>query len=140
MTVTQTQIDKLRRMVNEPTNTVYSDDDLESYIIEHACTDDNGEDPTYLDTSTTPPTPTANSDWIATYDLNAAAAEIWDEKAADLADLYDFAADGGRYNRSGAYEQAVKMAAKYRGKSAAKSNLVLKWPNENEDRYDVLSE
>jgi hypothetical protein len=131
MTVTQTQIDKLRRMVNEPTSTVYSDDDLESYIIDHACTDDNGEDPTYLDTSTTPHTPTANTRWIATYDLNGAAADIWDEKAADLQDEFDFAADGGNYKRSQKYMQALRTAARYRSKMRARSALIYKYPKES---------
>mgnify|MGYP006883612455 FL=1 len=81
--------------------------------------------------TTTPPTITVNADWIATYDLNAAAAEIWDEKAADLSDKYNFSADGGRYDRSQAYMQACAMAAKYRGRSVAKSPMARKWPREN---------
>jgi len=99
--------------------------------------DVNGSDPTYLDYSTTPPTVTEYDDWIPTYDLNAAAAEIWDEKAADLQDKFDFQADGGRYDRSQAYQQACKMAAKYRSRSCAKSAIVRKWPKEKVDYGDV---
>lgn len=128
---TETQIDKLRRMVNEPTASIYTDDDLESYIDSYPVMDVNGIDPTYLDYSTTPPTVTEREDWIPTHDLNAAAAEIWDEKAAAIQDKYDFAADGGRYNRSQSYEQACKMAAKYRSRAYAKSALLRKWPKEN---------
>ena len=131
MTATADQIAKLRRMIAEPTTTVYSDSALADYIEAYPVTDANGEDPTYLDHTTTPPTITVNADWIATYDLNAAAAEIWDEKAADLSDKYNFSADGGRYDRSQAYMQACAMAAKYRGRSVAKSPMARKWPKEN---------
>ena len=131
MTATADQIAKLRRMIAEPTTTVYSDSALADYIEAYPVTDANGEDPTYLDHTTTPPTITVNADWIETYDLNAAAAEIWDEKAADLSDKYNFSADGGRYDRSQAYTQACAMAAKYRGRSVAKSPMARKWPREN---------
>jgi len=131
MTATADQIAKLRRMIAEPTATVYSDSALADYIEAYPVTDASGEDPTYLDHTTTPPTITVNADWIATYDLNAAAAEIWDEKAADLSDKYNFSADGGRYDRSQAYMQACAMAAKYRGRSVAKSPMARKWPREN---------
>ena len=124
-------IAKLRRMIAEPTTTIYDDSALTDYIESYPVMDENGVDPTWLDHSTTPPTVTASDDWIPTYDMNAAAAEIWDEKAADLQDKYDFAADGGRYNRSQAYEQAAKTAAKYRSKSVAKSGLMRKWPREH---------
>jgi hypothetical protein len=122
---------KLRRMIAEPTSNIYTDEDLQAYIDSYPVMDVNGVDPTWLDYSTTPPTVTVSDDWIPTYDMNAAAAEIWDEKAADLQDKYDFAADGGRYNRSQAYEQAAKTAAKYRSKSVAKSGLMRKWPREH---------
>lgn len=131
MTVTQAMLDKLRRMINEPSEAVYSDDDLESYIIDQACTDENGEDPTYLDTSTSPPTSTSNTRWIATYDMNGAAAEIWDEKAADLQDEFDFTADGGSYKRSQKYIQAMNTAARYRSKMRARSPLIYKYPKES---------
>jgi hypothetical protein len=131
MTVTDAQIAKLRRMVAEPTASTYSDDDIESYIDECAVMDENGEDPTYLDTSTTPPTVTDNDDWIATYDLNAAAANIWEEKAAALQERFDFAADGGNYKVSQAHENALKMAGKYRSRSKIKSVMAIKWPKED---------
>ena len=124
-------IQRLRRMIAEPTSNVYTDDDLESYIESYPVMDANGIDPTYLDFSTTPPTATERDDWIPTYDLNAAAAEIWEEKAAALQDKYDFAADGGSYHRSQAYEQACSMAGKYRSRSVAKTPFTRKWPKEN---------
>ena len=77
---------KLRRMIAEPTSTTYSDDDLEDIIEGHSVLDSDGYDP-------------EEDDWTATYDLNAAAAEIWEEKATAYIGLYDFNADGGRFNR-----------------------------------------
>ena len=54
--------------------------------------------------------------WIATYDLNAAAADVWDEKAGTLAANFDFSADGSNFSRSQAYEQALKQAGRYRAR------------------------
>lgn len=45
-----------------------------------------------------------------TFDLNAAAASAWRERAAVTARLYTFQADGGRYERSQWFEHCVKMA------------------------------
>jgi hypothetical protein len=130
MTVSEDQIAKLRRMIAEPEETTYDDDALTEYIEACAVMDENGEDPTYLDHSTIPPTVTENEYWIPTYDLNAAAAEIWDEKAAAIQDQYDFTADGGSFHRSQSYEQACKMAAKYRSRSRIKSIETIKSPKE----------
>jgi len=51
-------------------------------------------------------------------DFNAAAAVIWDEKAAAAARLYDFAADGGDYKRSQLVEQYQAQAAKFRARAS----------------------
>lgn len=100
MAVDSTLISKLRRMIAEPTNTTYTDGDLEDAIEEYAVLDSEG----YAHDS---------DDWTATYDLNAAAAALWEEKATAFVGLYDFNADGGSFNRSQAYEQAMKMARHY---------------------------
>jgi glutamine synthetase len=100
MAVTIALIAKLRRMIAEPTFTTYTDDDLEDVIEEHAVLDSEGYAP-------------ESDDWTATYDLNAAAAELWEEKATAFVGLYDFNADGGSFNRSQAYNQAMKMARHY---------------------------
>jgi len=126
-------IKKLRRMIAESEDSIYTDTILEEYIKSYPVIDVDGEEPTYLDYSTQPPTITDNSDWIPTYDLNAAAAEIWDEKAAGLQSKYDFSADGGSYSVKQAFDNAVKMAAKYRGRSSASSHRVFKSPKEVND-------
>lgn len=131
MTATAAQIAQLRRMVNEPTTTIYSDDAIQTAIESHPLMDVNGTDPTYLDYATTPPTITADPDWIPTYDLNAAAADIWDEKAAALAAKFDFSADGGNYSRSQGYEMAQKMALHYRARRAIGNHELIKKPIES---------
>lgn len=51
-------------------------------------------------------------------DLNAAAAVIWDEKAAKVSGSYDFAADGGDYKRSQLVDQYLIQASKFRARAA----------------------
>ncbi len=62
-----------------------------------------------------------NPDWTATYDLHAAAADIWEEKAAILSADYDFTADGATLARSQAYEQAMKQARYHRSRRSPKT-------------------
>lgn len=116
MTATATMIEKVRRMVNEPENTTYSDATLSVIIETYPLVDARGVEPYTWDTSTEPPTKDANDNWIVTYDLNAAAADIWEEKAALVAQDFDFKADGGGYTRSQVYDQFMKLADNYRSK------------------------
>lgn len=102
------EVVKLRRMVAESTSDTYSDDDLEDIIETYPVLDSEGLDPD-------------DDAWTATYDLNAAAAQIWEEKAAALIGLYDFNADGGSFNRSQMYEQAMKMARHYHSRKRVKT-------------------
>ena len=62
-----------------------------------------------------------NPDWTPTYDLNAAAADIWVEKAGVFAGDFDFAADGASYTRSQAYEQAMKQARHFSARRSHKT-------------------
>lgn len=50
-----------------------------------------------------------------TFNMEAAAAEVWEAKAAHAAKGYDFSADDAKFDRSQYYDHCVKMAAKYRG-------------------------
>lgn len=54
------------------------------------------------------------------WDLWAAAADVWSEKASALAGNFDFNADGASYSRSQAYEQARKQASFCRSRASAK--------------------
>jgi hypothetical protein len=131
MTVTDAMLAKLRRTCAlSDDDATYTDDILTEIIEEHKCFDDNGEDPTYLDKSTEPPTVTDNDNWIPTYDLYAAAADVWEEKAATLQSNFDFSADGGNYKTSQAHDNALKMAAKCRSRSRVKTIDLIKNPKE----------
>ena len=118
MAATAAQVARIRRMTNEPTETVYDDDLVTDYIEAYPLVDARGEVP-WVESTTTPGTLEENPDWTATYDLAAAAADIWAEKASSLAGDYDFAADGGNYSRSQAYEQAMKSSRYWRARRSA---------------------
>jgi len=49
-----------------------------------------------------------------TFDLNAAAAEVWDQKASSVAERFDFSADGASFKVSQLTENYRKQAAYYR--------------------------
>lgn len=92
MSATSTQIARLRRMVAEPTTTIYSDGDLAAIIEEYPLRDG------------------------ADYDLNAAAAAVWDEKAAALAARYDVSADGATHALSQKHAHAQAQSRHYRSR------------------------
>jgi len=87
-------------MVGEATDATYTDADLATYIETYPVIDADGNTPD-------------DTDWVAGYDLNAAAATIWTEKAVTLAGNFDFTADSATFNRSQAYAQYMKMARFY---------------------------
>lgn len=120
MTATAAEVARLRRMVSEPTADNYTDDVLQGYIERHPTVDARGEAPT-VESSTTPGTLETNDDWTATYDLNAAAAEVWAEKAAALAADYDFETQGQSFQRSQAYEQAMASSRYYQSRRNPKT-------------------
>lgn len=131
MTATAAQIAEVRRLVNEPTETTYSDTLIQSFIERYPLVDECGTEPYYYDPITTPPTLTANEDWVATYDLYAAAGDIWDEKAASLVDQFDFEADGGNFKASQKYAMYCNAAARCRAKQAIRVHTLHKWPPEH---------
>jgi hypothetical protein len=101
-------------MVNDPEGSMatYDDTTLNEYIEARAVIDEDGYEPD-------------EDEWTETYDLNAAAADIWDEKAAALVGRIDFNSDGGQFSASQFYEQAKRQAQFYRSKSRPKG-IVLK--------------
>ena len=124
--VTAAQIAKLRRMVDEPLTTTYSDAILTTMIEDHPLIDELGSVPYTWSIATDPPTKVETPDWIATYDLNITAAEIWDEKAAALAELFSFSADGGNLQVSDKYSHALSMAAHFRSRRAIRTHNVIR--------------
>jgi hypothetical protein len=125
------EIAELRRMVNEPTTTNYSDAVLAGIIEKYMMMDQNGVDALYVNHGTTPPSFTLDTTWMPTYDLNASAADIWAEKAAKLTEKIDFAADGGNYSQSQAHAMAMKQANYYAKRRKCRSVNVLKYPVES---------
>jgi len=138
MAATAAQVAELRRMVDEPTATTYSDEDLETYIERYPLLDERGEVPYTWDTSTQPPTQEENDDWIDTYDLHRAAADIWDEKAAGVAEDFDFQADGARYSRSQVYEQFMRKVYYHRARRRPSSFRAVMYPEPENVRADEL--
>jgi hypothetical protein len=127
MTATAAQIATVRRLTNEPDSTTYTDGAIQAVIEGFPCLDERGEQPYSWDTSYTPPVKEDNVNWVPTYDLNAAAAAIWDEKASVVAQDFDFSADGGSYKRSQVYDQYSKMARRYASKR--KPSTITLWPS-----------
>lgn len=117
MTATAAQIVQLRRMVAEPTIDTYGDHDLAAYIEAYPLLDAAGMAPD-------------NGAWTPTYDLHAAAADIWEEKAATFAASFDFSADGASYHRSQQYQQMMQQARYHRSRRSPRTGTLIKWPEE----------
>lgn len=128
--VTDAQVAQLRRMVGEPTTDTYSDATLITYIETYPHLDEQGEEP-YTLSSDTPPTQEANDNWIPTYDLHAAAADIFEEKAGASASKVNFRADGGDYSMSNQYEQYMKSARYHRSRRMPTSVRMRQFPVED---------
>ena len=101
-TPTADMITQLRRMAAEPlTSDTYTQADLSTIIARYPLNDSAGHKPT-------------DTLWTGAWDLNRAAADVWDEKAAAVATGFDFAADGGDYKRSQVFAQYAQSARRYR--------------------------
>ena len=121
MTATAAQIAQVRRMTAETTDANgYTDTIIQGYIEAYALVDENGESPR-IPSTTTPGIMMANPDWTATYDLHAAAADIWEEKAAVMVEDFDMNVDGASLNRSQAYIQAMQQARSHRSMRSPKT-------------------
>lgn len=110
-------------MTAEPTTATYNDETLEEYIERYPCVDENGESPRVPSTST-PGEMMVNPDWTETYDLNSAAAAIWQEKAAAVSHKHDFSADGASYTRSQMYEMCMKNVRWYQARRHPKTIIL----------------
>jgi hypothetical protein len=108
-------VERLRRMVNEPTETTYDDELLAATIARYPLLDGNGRAPD-------------DPEWTPAYDHHAAAALIWEEKAAQWAGLYDFSTDGGQYVRNQAYRQHMELARFHAARRAPRTVTAYAWP------------
>ena len=123
MTASADNIARLRRMVAEPATTIYSDAALAAVIERYPVPDQNHRMPTSMVSDSA-------YAWVPTYDLNAAAAEIWQEKAAALVGNTDFSADGGNYSDSQKVDQAERQVRFYLSRRNAHTIRLIKWPPE----------
>jgi len=105
-------------MAAETVAATYSDTAIKGYIETYPLTDSYGYEPANADGI-------ANPDWTPTYDLIAAAADIWDEKAAALAGQFDFNADGAIFQRSQAYKHAAERARYYRSRRSPRTLVMM---------------
>lgn len=131
MTATAAEIARLRRMIGESTEDTYDDALLAEYIERYPLLDERGEAPYTWDTTTDPPTQEANDHWVSTYDLNAAAADVWEEKASAYAGKSDFSADGANYSLSQQYAQMMARVRYHRARRAPTSAKLVQWPEES---------
>lgn len=93
-------VNRLRRLVKEcATDTAYDDDALREYLCQY---------------------PKESGGWC----IYAAARDIWEEKAACVADCTDFSADGRSFKLSGKYDHYMKMA-RYHGARACVKTICL---------------
>lgn len=137
MAASEADVRKLRRMCNENDDTsAYDDIDLTQYVESYPIADSDGNEP-------------ADSDWVAVYDLAAAASDVWSEKAAIAAQDYDFSDNGASFTRSQVYEQCMKMSRYHASRKAIGSVKVYVSPKPRpgdawignqaaiEGRYDI---
>jgi len=117
MTATAQQIIRLRRMVVEPTVDPYTDAILADILESYPLLDSEG-----LDSN--------NDDWVPTYDLHAAAADIWEEKAGAYATSVSFTADGANVQLSSKYEQMMARVRYHRSRRSPKTGTLIAWPKE----------
>jgi hypothetical protein len=129
MAATSAQIAELRRYVAEPGDSNgYTNAVLTAIIERYPLLDDRGQEAYTWNTATTPPSQTANTGWIPTYDLYAAAADCWQEKAAAVVAQYDFSADGASYQRSQTHAAMMAQVRFYRSRRRPTSATAVAWP------------
>lgn len=106
----------------------WPDADVKAAIEKHPALDERGEVPYTWNVSTTPPTQVANTGWIPTYDLHAAAAAIWETKAAAAAQDYDFEADDARFARDQVHKHCMEQVRYHLSRRKAKTLRLQAWP------------
>ena len=136
MAATAAMVAELRRMINEPDATTYDDDLLEDIIERYPAMDFLGTKAWDIDTSTSPPTLSENDDWIPTYDLHAAAADVWQEKGATVAEDYNFTADGGALSRGDVQLHYMRQARYHLSRRNVKTITALVEPRVSPDVED----
>ena len=120
MAATAAQILTLRRMCGLAVgDTTYTDAILTAAIERYPLMDPYGSQWYIWDYTTYPPHQDTNTAWVATYDMNAAASDVYQEKASALASKFDYSADGASMSLSQQFAQATQMARFYRSRRSA---------------------
>ena len=111
--MTTQAINRLKRMTKTgtPVDSTYTDSVLADILSQYTLPDIDGNQP-------------GSDDWTPTYDLHAAASQIWEEKAAFDYDKFDFSAVGDSYSRTGLFNHAMKMAAHHNARRAIKAPTI----------------
>ncbi len=105
-----TGLEKLKLMSAWDAEPSVSEDDLEAVLEGFVLPDINGAPPD-------------EEEWIPTFDLTAAAAEVWLIKAAKAAALTEIDPPGSGIVTSKVFDNCVLMARYYRSKRSATSKL-----------------
>lgn len=119
MAASETQIDRVRAYCGGAGTR--TDEQIGDVIERYPLPDAFGTEPYTWDESSTPPSRSENTNWVPTYDLNAAAADIWEEIAAGYVGDFDFATNDQRFDRSQKHKQAMAQVRYYRSKRAPTS-------------------
>lgn len=110
MAASPEQIAKVRRLTAESDpRGAYSDQAIAEHIEENALP--------YRDSATGRVYRPGQIGWVETYDLNAAAADVWDEKAAAAAQKYTVSVDGTVLTGSQVYQQYKDRSLYFRSRS-----------------------
>jgi len=132
MAASAAMISQVRAWVAEPTTTPYSDAEIAVYIEHYPLLDERGVAPYWYDPSTDPPTQVATSGWYPSYDLHAAAADIWEEKAAGLGLTVDRPTQGptpGTHRETQPRDFALSQARYHRSRRSARTVTGIPWPS-----------
>lgn len=139
MAATSDQIAKVRLLSNlEASDSTYTDAVLADLIESYPLEDERGEQWYYYgpQVAGSPPTKLDNPAWIPTYDLNLATADVWEAKAATLADsAFDFSAEQGSFSRSQMYDHARNRAAYFRSRRSVRAIRMLPTPVQTSRLY-----
>lgn len=101
---------RIRQLVSESTDDVFSDSDIQTVSDAMA---------KVIDASGYAP---SHASYTDTYDIYLLASELWRIKAGNFADEFDFAAEGGKFNRSQKYRMALDQAKRYSDMSRQRSS------------------
>lgn len=140
MSVSAAMIARVRLLVNEPTNAGnYTDALITAHISRYPCLDERGEKPYTFDTAE-PPAQVANANWIPTYDLYAASADIWAQKAAGVAEQFEFGSDDQSFKRNQIHEQYMKQMRMCLSRRRPTTMTQLPKERVNEETYWIVNE